>query len=190
MPLSTPVARREVHHRLVDMKTYARDDGMYDVEAHLVDAKPFPLTNEKSGLLRQPGEPIHDLWVRLTIDQNYVVVAVEGAANATPYPLCGQAKDTLQVMVGEAVVAGWSKKVKQRLRGAAGCTHFTEMLVTMATAAYQGIRVMQRYKDGVLSPKGVEMLDTCYSYSAEREVIKQYWPELYRSGLKGEPTPN
>ena len=41
MPLSTPAPRREAHHRIIDMKAYARDDGLFDVEAHLVDCKPF-----------------------------------------------------------------------------------------------------------------------------------------------------
>ena len=37
MPLSDATGRREIHHRVVDMRAYVRDDGLYDIEAHLVD---------------------------------------------------------------------------------------------------------------------------------------------------------
>ena len=40
MPLPAR-ARREIHHRSIDMRAYAREDGLFDVEAHLVDTKPF-----------------------------------------------------------------------------------------------------------------------------------------------------
>ena len=44
MPLSAIADRREVHHRVIDMKTYARGNGLFDAEAHLVDRKPFDFT--------------------------------------------------------------------------------------------------------------------------------------------------
>ena len=33
MPLRTPAARRDIHHRVIDMRAFARDDGLYDAIA-------------------------------------------------------------------------------------------------------------------------------------------------------------
>ena len=180
MPLSSPAARREVHHRVIDMKTYAREDGLFDVEAHLVDTKPFdfvPLAWPEPVLANQP---IHDLWIRLTVDGDYVVRAIEASSDVTPYPVCKGAQDTLSVLVGEPLVRGWSAKVKERLKGSASCTHLMEMLIPLATTALQGIwgtdttRLQRLAGDG-----GEGKIDSCYAYDRHREVVRMHWPKYY-----------
>ncbi len=140
MPMSNPETRREIHHRTIDVKAFARDDGLYDVEAHLVDRKPFAFWRLQHAEAIPAGQPLHDFWVRLTVDDRYVVRAIEAASCTTPFELCKEAESTLSVLVGERFAAGWSSKVKSALRGAASCTHLMEMLITMATPALQGIR--------------------------------------------------
>jgi len=122
MPLSEPRARREIHHRLIDMRAYAREDGRYDVEAHLVDLKPFDFVRVSAADPIPAGQALHDLWVRMTVDGDYVVREIEAASDVTPWALCKQAQDMLSVMVGERLARGWSAVVKERLRGSASCT--------------------------------------------------------------------
>jgi hypothetical protein len=184
MPLMTSVARREVHHRLVDMRTFARADGLFDVEAHLVDRKPFAFRRPSRPDPIPAGMPLHDLWVRITLDADYVVQGIEASSDVTPWSLCREAESTLQVLIGERIASGWSSKVKERLRGAASCTHLMEMLVTMGTTALQGIRGMRAEHGGATtgelpSPKP----DSCYAYGRHREVVKMLWPEHYRPPL-------
>src|SRR4051812_22484359 len=71
MPLPAPTARREAHHRIIDMRAYSREDGLYDVEAHLVDTKPFPYVRLSSPQPTPAGHALHDLWVRLTVADDY-----------------------------------------------------------------------------------------------------------------------
>ena len=59
----------------------------------------------------------------MTVDSEYTVRAIEAASDVTPYGICKEAENTLSVLVGERLVRGWSAKVKERLRGAASCTH-------------------------------------------------------------------
>ena len=153
MPLSQPVARREVHHRLIDMQAYAREDGLYDVEAHLVDTKPFEFVRVSSPRPVPAGEALHDLWIRMTVDGDYTVRAIEAASDITPYGICKEAESTLSVLVGERLVRGWSAKVKERLRGAASCTHLMELLMPMATTAYQTLGM------GISVPGGIGVVD-------------------------------
>jgi hypothetical protein len=110
MPLSQAAPRNEIHHRVIDMMAYAREDGFHDIEAHLVDRKPFPV--ERTFQLKPipPGEPLHDLWIRVTVDAEYVVRRIEASSDATPFPVCKEAASTLDVLVGERIATDWSFK--------------------------------------------------------------------------------
>jgi hypothetical protein len=181
MPLSEPRARREIHHRLIEMRAYAREDGLYDVEAHLVDRKPFDFARESARDPIPAGAALHDLWIRMTVDGDYVVRAIEAASDVTPWALCKQAEETLSVMVGERLVRGWSATVKERLRGPASCTHLMEMLIPAATTALQGIRGLHPDRRSAVDAQGVPLkIDSCFAYSREREVVLQLWPDVYR----------
>jgi hypothetical protein len=185
MPLIEPSRRHEVHHRNIDMRAFARDDGLYDVEAHLVDRKPFPFKRTHAPDPIPPGQPLHDLWVRLTVDVSYVVQGIQASSDVTPFPLCREAEATLSVLVGEKVARGWSTKVKERLRGAAGCTHLMEMLITMGTTAHQGIRGLHLEQARAVNAEGVPLkLDSCYAYGRQRGVVKMLWPEHYQAAPK------
>ena len=176
MPLTPPSNRREIHHRAIDMKAFARDDGLFDVEARLVDRKPFPFLRSSSPVPTPAGEALHDLWIRVTLDSEFVVRDIEASSDATPWPLCREAEGTLKVLIGERIARGWSAKVKERLRGAAGCTHLMEMLVTLGTTALQGIRGADANRELAAQWK----IDSCYAYGRERSVVKMLWPDHYR----------
>jgi hypothetical protein len=182
MPLSQPVARRGIHHRIIDMTTCMREDGLYDVEAHLVDRKPFVFKRIGVPQPVPAGQPLHDLWLRLTVDQALVVRGVEASSDVTPYGICKEAESTLAVLVGERIGRGWASMVKDRLRGAASCTHLMEMLIPLATTALQGIRGLRSERERVEigAEERLLKIDSCYAYGRQREVVKRLWPEHYR----------
>lgn len=186
MPLSAPPERREVHHRVIDMKAYAREDGLFDVEARLIDSKPFAFKRFSATETLPPGQSLHDLWVRLTVDKDFVVRAIEAASDVTPFGVCKEAQHTLSVLVGERIARGWAAKVKERLRGAASCTHLMEMLIPLATTALQGIRALDSSRHGhAVTAAGVPLkIDSCYAYGRQREVVARLWPEHYQPAAK------
>ena len=185
MPLSEPSERRDIHERTIAVKVFARHDGLYDVEAHMVDRKPFLIWREQRDEPTAAGEPLHDLRIRVTLDDARVVRRIEAAADATPFDLCKEAEATLSVLVGERIASGWSSIVKSRLRGSASCTHLMEMLITLATPALQGVRGLARAHKIVTDDKAVvAKLDSCYAYSRERSVVKMHWPRHYRGPVE------
>jgi hypothetical protein len=183
LPLSRASSRREIHQRVINMRAYARDDGLYDVEAHLVDKKPFTHQRFSSNEPTPAGQPIHDLWVRITLDGEYVVRQIEAAADVTPFSICKEAEATLSVLVGERVARGWSSVVKERLRGAASCNHLMEVLIPLATTAIQGIVSLNSKGNGHrLNSKGVPVkIDSCYAYGRQREVVHRLWPQHHQA---------
>jgi hypothetical protein len=181
MPLSESTARREIHQRVIDMKAYAREDGLYDVEAHLIDRKPFDFQHSGRPDPLPAGAPLHDLWVRVTVDEQYVIKNIEAASDATPYPLCKEATAALDVLLGERVGKGWSSIVKERLRGATACTHLKEVLIPLATTMMQGIRALKGAPSQTLDANGKPAnLNSCYAYAEHRDVVKRMWPEHFR----------
>jgi hypothetical protein len=181
MPLSESAARREVHQRVIDMRAYARADGLYDVEAHLIDRKPYDFQHSGRPDPLPAGTPLHDLWVRVTVDEEYVIHHIEAASDATPYSLCKEATAALDVLVGERIGKGWSSLVKERLRGPIACTHLRELMIPLATAMMQGIRALKGAPSQFVDADGKPSnLNSCYAYADHRDVVKRMWPEHFK----------
>jgi hypothetical protein len=174
MPLPEPTRRRKIHHRVIDMQAYAREDGLYDVEGRVVDSKPYDFVRPSAPDTVAAGAALHDIWIRLTLDNDYVVRDIVAASDTTPWAICKEAEATLKVLVGERVARGWSSVVKERLRGAASCTHLMEMLIPLATAAFQAMRPLQRRV-----PQLAQQVDSCYAFGRDREIVQRIWLQLH-----------
>ena len=59
--------RRLMHRRSIECTGYLRNDGLWEVEARLLDTKPFAQHDHFRGEL-QPGDPVHDIGLRLAVD--------------------------------------------------------------------------------------------------------------------------
>ena len=143
MPLSPPASRETLHRRLIDMHGYRRADGLFDIEGHLEDTKTYPFGNLDRGTI-EPGVPLHGMWLRLTVDEDLVIVACEAATDFSPYSVCPQAAPNFAALEGVRIGPGFTRAVKERVGGVHGCTHLREMLAQMATVAFQTIYPVRR----------------------------------------------
>ena len=170
------------------MKVFRRKDGLYDVEAHLVDTKPFAFERVNRPDPLPAGQPQHDLWVRLVLDDEHTLRAVEAASDTTPVAICPRAGGSLSVLVGERIGKGWSKVVRERLQRLDNCTHLVELLMPMATTALMGTRGAKPI--AVRFPPGARptQLDTCYAWSTEREMVGNAWPEFSKKSVPADST--
>ena len=87
MSLSPPVPRDPIHARRIDCRGYRRSDGLWDIEGHLTDTKSYGFANSFRGEIA-PGEPIHDMWLRLTLDDELTVIRAEAVTAAGPFAIC------------------------------------------------------------------------------------------------------
>ena len=46
MPLSAPSARKKLHTRNIELNGYLREDGLFDIEAHMTDIKTYSIDNK------------------------------------------------------------------------------------------------------------------------------------------------
>lgn len=176
MPLPPSIEREELHLRRIELHGYLRADGLYDIEARLIDTRSEALT-VGSGRHVLPGEPLHDMAVRLVVDSALTVVDVIACTDASPHDICPEAADTLQTIKGLRIGAGWSKAVGERLAGRKGCTHLTELLKPLATVAFQTQWKARKDDPPVLDAQGrPRKIDSCYAYGSDREVVQRLWP--------------
>lgn len=177
MPLPSAAPRRRLHERTVRYEGFARDDGLFDIDAQLVDVKDHAHT-----LLSGPraaGEPVHAMGVRLTIDRAFTVHAVEAKMDAFPYPgACHRIEAAYRKLVGANLMQGFRNRLIHAFGGIGGCTHLTELLSYLPTAAVQTFA-------GVLAPEDEGdrkpfQLDRCHALASTGDAVRRYYPKWYR----------
>lgn len=179
MPLSSPTApRTRIHKRAIIIEGYRRDDGMFDIEGHLVDAKDQDF-NVASGM-RPAGAPVHDMRVRITIDQTLTIREVEAVSDSMPYVgQCDHITPAYKKLVGMKIEAGFRLRVLQLMGGARGCTHLTEIVCVMASGAIQTLAgQLPSWHDPEKRPF---QINGCHALVDSGEAVRTYYPRWYRA---------
>ncbi|OBS31815.1 hypothetical protein A9O67_11525 [Tepidimonas fonticaldi] len=177
MPLPPPAARQPMHTRRVEFRGYRRDDGLWDIEAELTDVKPYGFEIEGEGAW-SPGQPIHHMHLRVTLDDAWTIRDIAVAMDAHPHAPCPQTMAPLRGLIGERMGRGWRKIIEQRMGGERGCTHLRDLLVQLATAAFQ-TRAPDAFApgdDGSPPPH----LGTCLTWAFDSPVVQRRYPLFYR----------
>ena len=188
MPLTEPSPREPIHTRTLVLNGYRRADGPWDIEGHLTDVKAYGFKTEDRGQL-EPGDPVHDMWLRLTVDDTLTVQAVEAVTDKSPYGACGSITHAFQRLVGLSIAKGWTRAVRERLGGVHGCTHLVELLGPLGTTAFQTIYpVLGRERARKAKEEGREadlrrqrpvLLNTCHMFASDGDVVRKNWPDYY-----------
>jgi hypothetical protein len=181
MPLSTPAARKHLHTREVAFTGYERDDGLFDIEGHLVDTKTYSFPNKDRGEI-QAGEPIHTMRLRLTVDETMTVREVEAVIDDSPFNMCTTITSAFKVLEGMQIGPGWNRRVKEKLGGVKGCTHLVEMLGPIATATYQTLYpALKRRRENLPEEERDKpsLIDGCHAMDSSGPLVKERWPEYY-----------
>ena len=181
MPLPPPaISRTLAHTRRLRFEAYKRADGLWDLEAHLTDIK--PLDYRLSSGIRPAGQPVHDMWIRLTVDRRLAIVDALVLVEAMPYTgTCGAiAQDYGRDLVGLNLGRGFRKAVQARFAKVAGCTHLNEVLAQFPTAAIQtmaGERGDNENEDDGSKPF---QLDQCHALDTRGATVQRYYPRWHR----------
>jgi len=181
MPLPTAAPERQLkHRRSIDVQIYSRGDGLWEVDARISDVRTRE-THMVTGL-RAAGSPIHDMLVRLVVDEQFNVVEAGAETTAMPYPgECGAYGDAYAALVGLNLMRGFRHAVKERLGGVRGCTHITELVQVLPTAVVQAFadEVIDTRGDSADSPQPFQ-IDRCHALRSNGPTVKTYYPRWYR----------
>ncbi len=175
--------RTHLHTRQIRFDGYHRDDGLWDIEGTLTDTKAYVWQSPEKGDL-PVGTPIHDMVIRVTLDDSMTIQAIATAMPGTPHAVCGQAQQAMQAMLGQTMGPGWRLKIDKAIGGVKGCTHLRELLFNMATAAYQTIpvyRAQLRRQAGLPSHADGQPpfhLGQCMTWDVDGPTVKRDYPQF------------
>lgn len=179
MPLSAPPhARQRVHVRRIEVEGFRRDDGLLELEATLVDVKDidYPIA---SGL-RRAGDPVHAMRVRITLDSAFTIVDAEACSERVPYPgACDTIGAAYRRLIGLSLVRGFRRAVGEMFADVRGCSHMTELLFSLPTAAIQTFASFRR--DNEETAEKPFQLDRCHALESSTETVRRYYPKWYRA---------
>ncbi len=180
--LPPATAREPLHRRSIEINGYRRADGLFDIEGHLVDTKPVDF--KLAAGVRRAGDPIHGMWLRITVDKALVIVDAAAAMDAMPYvDECDKIVPAYRKLVGLAIRPGYHQRLKELLGGVRGCTHITELAGALATAAFQTM-AGQRAQDPAKLPF---QLDRCHALALTSPVVGRFYPQWYKGDAPVKP---
>ena len=190
--------RRHVHTRSIRVDAYARDDGLWDLEAVLTDTKSrdFPL----AAGMRAAGDPVHDMVLRVTIDTKLNIVDALAESRWVPYPgHCDTIGPDYRKLIGLNLLQDFRRHVQGRLGGVHGCTHITELANVLPTAAVQAFAgEVFKTRDAAHAnhqhdEKMPWQLDRCHALRLDGPGVATFYPRWYQPRKKGathaKPTP-
>lgn len=178
MPLSRPIKRQSHHKRTINSDAFLRDDGLWDIEARMIDVKAHSVDNDERGGYIPAGEPFHDISIRITIDNTFLLKTVEASIDASPFKMCNRITGAFKKLEGTRIGPGWHQQSRRLVGGVLGCTHINELLPVVATTAIQAIWPSR--EGDVLEEGAAVMINTCHSWAQNSEVVKKYLPKYYR----------
>lgn len=181
MTLPPAAARRQLkHRRQFDVQVFARDDGLWEVDATLTDTKTRPV-QLASGGERAAGDPIHDMLLRLVVDRRLNIVHSGAQTRWMPYPgQCDQYGDAYGRLAGLNLARGFRQALRERVGGVLGCTHITELAQVLPTAVIQAFagEVIDTRGDGDEQPF---QLDRCHALRTDGPAVQQHYARWYRA---------
>ena len=185
--------RRLVHTRSISADVHVRDDGLWDIEAELIDTKgkDFQLATG----LRKQGEPIHHMRVTITIDERFNVVEAKGESLRAPYMgQCESIEPAYGQLVGLNLLKGFRQAVRERLGGTRGCTHMTELTNVLPTAAVQAFAGEVLRTNDSADPASATsqtmpwQLDKCHALRVDGAAVAEFYPRWYRPTTSATPS--
>ena len=181
MPLPHAAAERQLkHRRQIDVQVYARGNGLWEIDARLSDVKTRD-TQMIDGP-RPAGTPIHEMLLRLVVDERMTIVEAGSETRWMPYTgTCTEHGDAYARLVGLNLMQNFRQALRERVGGVLGCTHLTELAQVLPTA------VVQAFVGEVIDARGSTdgarqpfQIDRCHALRADGEVVRQHFPRWWR----------
>jgi hypothetical protein len=187
--LPAPVPRRPIHTRRIAFEGFLRDDGLWDIDCEMRDTKAMEIHMRERGVL-PPGEPVHLLRVRLTVDDAFTIHDVQTGTLNVPFVECHQATgEPMRKLIGLTMGPGWRKAIEGAIGGVGGCTHLRELVFNAATAAFQMIPHYRATQGGrrddaaaAAGDKPPFYMGKCMSWAFDGPVVKRLAPQFHRPG--------
>jgi len=167
--------RVPLHTRRITLQGYRRADGLYDIEGHLHDTKSYDRASH--GVFVRAGEPVHEMILRITVGLDMVIRDARAESVVVPYAgHCDGINGAYEKLKGMKLVAGFMREIRTVFAGSLGCTHLTELIGAVATAAFQTMSEEINRSEAIKPFQ----LDGCHALKTDGPLVKEFHPRWYR----------
>ncbi len=163
---------RWVHSRNMEIQTLDLGDHRILVEGKLKDTR---ISQSPSGAPAQDPAVVHSLIARLWVQgPDLTITAAEAEMPTIPREMCPQALPAVQGLVGLRVITGFKQKVKNLIGDVKGCSHLTQLFLTLGPAAVQGyFAAYGRASANPLDhPALSRVIDSCHLWRKDGPYVK------------------
>lgn len=161
-----------IHTRSIKVECYELTEGGLLIEGTLTDERFFPYMIYATQQVEAPG-PIHQMVVSMAISlPDMIIHNVEVRMPVIPMPECEETKKTLARLNNLQIRPGLTGEIRKIFGKGAGCLHLTNLVLSMISAAMQGIWA---YFSRVRGDRPIEAPDTDLSI-----MIDSCW--MWRQG--------
>jgi hypothetical protein len=164
---------RLVHTRKIEINTYDLGGQRVLVEGELEDTRRSPESNEGS---ETAPFLVHHLFARIWVQgPDLTVSAVDAEMKKIPRQACPEALPAVQKLVGLRIITGFTQKVKDLIGAVRGCSHLTNLFLTLGPAAVQGYWAAYGRKPGALSlenPAISRVIDSCHVWRKDGPYVQ------------------
>ena len=177
--------RELTHTRQITCRAFRRKDGLWEIEATVVDEKGEDVPFRSREPVRA-GEFMHHMGINFLIDENFTILDVRAAIQATPWTGCGEAVDAYRRLIGLQIGPGFGRLIRERIGSEHGCAHLTDLITqvgnTYTQASWPGRVARQvaidpdprRWPDS----RALAFVGECRVWKRDGDTLRQEYPEL------------
>ena len=177
--------RALTHTRQITCHAYRRQDGLWEIEATVVDQK----SEDVPFRSREPvhaGEFMHHMGINFLIDDNFTILDVEAAMQVTPWSACPGATDAYRRLIGLQIGAGFGRQIRERIGSERGCVHLTDLITQVANTYTQASWPDRVARQIAVDPdprrwpdaRAVAFVGECLAWKRDGDTLRREYPEL------------
>src|SRR3546814_7477265 len=134
--MAAAAPRRLMHQLTVVCDGYLRHYGLWEVDARLRDTKTFSYVHFARGPL-DPGAAVHDMTLRLTVDDQLTLRDIDTEMATTPLLTCQDVRPAMRDLIGIRLISGWRGVARERIGRLQSCTTILALKVPAITTPHQ-----------------------------------------------------
>lgn len=178
MSFDSSVSRKPVHTRKIEMNSFLREDGLWELEATLLDVKAYDFP-KRNGSIKVAGSPVHNMTICLLVSEDGEVRDARAHYDDAPYEQnCSAIEKAYKGLIGLHLLRNFRNAVKERFSRTSGCTHMSELVVLLPTVFVQSLSVSRNRKEAQSGKKPFQ-LEGCHALALTSPVVKEFYPEWY-----------
>ncbi|AYH42667.1 DUF2889 domain-containing protein [Azoarcus sp. DN11] len=177
--------RELTHTRQITCRAYRRKDGLWEIEATVVDEKGEEVGFRSRDPVRR-GEFMHHMGINFLIDDDFTIRDVQAAMQVTPWSVCREATDVYRRLIGLQIGPGFGRQVRERIGSEQGCVHLSDLITQVGNTYTQASWPDRVKRQMAIDPdprrwpdaRAVAFVGECLAWKRGGDTLRQEYPEL------------